>query len=87
MINRGPDRRAASCPCSFFGGRRAFARRDADTFANGTGEREHAHTISESSCVHARTYAAAEYNSGNTMELGQFCLDARLRSFHLAAPL
>lgn len=37
----------------------------------------------QSSCVHARTDAAAEYNSGNTMELGQSFFDARLRSLHL----
>lgn len=35
-------------------------------------------------CTHGRILAAAaEYNSGNTMELGQSCFDARLRSFHL----
>lgn len=35
-------------------------------------------------CTHVRILAAAaEYNSGNTMELGQSCFDARLRSFHL----
>lgn len=33
-------------------------------------------------CTHVRTLAA-EYNSGNTMKLGQSCFDARLRSFHL----
>lgn len=33
-------------------------------------------------CTHVRILAA-EYNSGNTMELGQSCFDARLRSFHL----
>lgn len=38
--------------------------------------------------VHAYTHvrilaAAAEYNSGNSMELGQSCFDARLRRFHL----
>jgi len=35
-------------------------------------------------CTRVRTLAAAaEYNSGNTMELGQSCFDARLRNFHL----
>lgn len=36
----------------------------------------------------ARMYGcwpAAEYNSGNTLELGQSCFDARLRNFHLCA--
>lgn len=46
--------------------------------------------------VHVRMYgcwagrsvgrSVAEYNSGNTMELGQSCFDARLRSFHLPRP-
>lgn len=41
---------------------------------------------SEALFMRARMYGcwpAAEYNSGNTMELGQSCFDARLRSFHL----
>lgn len=41
-------------------------------------------TRAQSSCVHACTDAAAEYNSGNTMELGQSCFDGRLRSLYLA---
>lgn len=59
---------------SFFGSVVAFARR---------GWKIGAHEP-HGSCVHACT-DAGEYNSGNTMELGQFCFDARLRSFHLVA--
>ncbi|XP_070162418.1 metalloproteinase inhibitor 1 isoform X1 [Polyergus mexicanus] len=41
---------------------------------------------SEALFTRARMYGcwpAVEYNSGNTLELGQSCFDARLRNFHL----
>ena len=86
MINRNSDRRTHArthartyvrSPVFLFSAR-LWLLHAADGRSARTSPTAHAYT-------HVRMLAA-EYNSGNTMELGQFCFDARLRSFHLAAP-